>query len=209
MPPRAARRDDLAQVGGGMERLLLAPLGHQRLDLGLAHAVLAAIVDLPLLDVAELPLPRRVVHQRDETHQRAFVQPAEFLDGVRALDLAAQVEKVVAAQAPAAAGVGDGVGERGGGAAVAAGRAGVADAERVQHRGDAGGGELGVVRDEGRQRRPEHLRSRVDVPLKVVRVELDEARDEVVALQIERLAALAGRNLDDPSAARGERPHDD
>ena len=67
----------------------------------------------------------------------------------------------------------------------------VAHRQTVEDGGDAGGGELGVVRHHRREDRPLDLRPRHRVLLQHVGVELDQPGEERVALEVEG-AAHAG-----------------
>ena len=60
-----------------------------------------------------------------------------------------------------------------------------ADPQRVEHGGDAGGGDLGVMGVGGRGRVPAHLRARRVVALEMVGVKLDQAGQQPVALEID------------------------
>lgn len=81
--------------------------------------------------------------------------------------------------------------------------AAVDDRERVEHRGYAGGGKLGVVSQQRRHHRPAHIRSRRDVALEIVRVELDQAGQQEIAVEIERArdARTPVADLGDPAIA--------
>ena len=52
----------------------------------------------------------------------------------------------------------------------------IAEAQRVEHRGDAGGGALRVVRDHGGARRPARQRARLHLTFQIVGVHVDDRR---------------------------------
>ena len=62
-----------------------------------------------------------------------------------------------------------------------------ADAHAIAHRGDAGRRDLPVVRQHRRLRRPAHLRPRLELALEIVGVQLDQARQQIVAVEVDRV----------------------
>ncbi len=66
-----------------------------------------------------------------------------------------------------------------------------ADADTVAHRGDAGGGDLPVVGEHRGLGRPAHLRARLELALQVVGVQLDQPRQQIVAIEIDALRSGA------------------
>ena len=77
----------------------------------------------------------------------------------------------------------------------------IADAERVEHRGDADGRHLQVVRDQRRQSRPAHGRPRFDMDFQVVGVQLDHARNQPIAAEINGAGSHRSARID-----RGNQP---
>ena len=81
----------------------------------------------------------------------------------------------------------------------------VADRQRVEHGGDAGRDDLSVVAHAGRGRRPVRAAARGDVLLQVVGVQLDQPRQQVVALEVDARRATAGCRRSATSAIRPSR----
>src|SRR5262245_14593948 len=77
----------------------------------------------------------------------------------------------------------------------------VAQAERIVDGRDAGGCDLRIVSEERRQVGPTHFGPRHQMALEVVRVQLDESRHEVVALEVLANASVTLVEPDDPSVA--------
>jgi hypothetical protein len=175
----------VAAVRLGVPGLQRGRMRHLAFELLGTPALLARVVDARDLDVLPLALARRVVHQRDQRHARMAVEGLEQLDGVGRGQLAAHVQVVVRTQQVFLAAVVE-RGERlvPGAAAQALG-VGLADAQRVEDGGDAGGGHLGVVRQQRGHLGPLHLRARHQVALEVVGVHLDQAGQQVVALEVD------------------------
>ena len=93
-----------------------------------------------------------------------------------------------------------------------AGVAIVPDADRVQHRRDAGADDLRIVRQHGCDRRgPKGVRARLEMLLHVVGMDLDQARQQEIAFQV--LAAADGarilHDLNDSTALDAHRAVDD
>ncbi len=66
--------------------------------LSLGETGLAAVVDEELLDVAELALPGRVVHQRHQVDRALGHERLRHLDHIGGADFAAQMGEVLGAQ---------------------------------------------------------------------------------------------------------------
>ncbi len=83
----------------------------------------------------------------------------------------------------------------------------VAETERVEHGGDAGGGALCVVRDHRRARRPARQRARLHLALQVVGMGIDDARDQVVAVEVVggKCGGAAGLHVGDAPVPHHER----
>jgi hypothetical protein len=78
----------------------------------------------------------------------------------------------------------------------------VAQRQRIEHRGDAGGGDLRVVRHDRRHSRPLDAWSRREVLFHVVGMQLDEPRHEIVALQVDGAGVAAAlADIDDVAVA--------
>ena len=147
------------------------PPGEQHIELGVGHAaILAAVVVAQFALVAELPLPRRVVHERKEPDIRPPDQFPGFRDDVRHRHLAAQMQKVVDAKK---LGVARGCNRLGQDLRFAVDFLGALftpHAQRIEHGGDAAGRELAVIGHDRRDRVPVHLGPRHIVCLEVIRV---------------------------------------
>ena len=62
----------------------------------------------------------------------------------------------------------------------------IAEAQRVEHGGDAGRGALRVMRHHRRARRPARQRARLHLAFQIVGVHIDDAGNQVIAVQVER-----------------------
>ncbi len=153
-----------------------------------------------LLDIGELALSRRVVHRGNKADQRIAAVPFEQVRQRRVDQLAAQVQMVLGAQMPACGRLvqhRDGFLEH---LLPVAARA-MADAQRVEDGGHAGGDRLRVMRHQRRKRRPLDARPRQQVTLQIVGVEFDEAGQQQIAVEI--LGARQGRGA---GVDRGDPP---
>src|SRR5690606_41958135 len=120
----------------------------------------------------------------------------------RGRNLPAQVDEVIGTQAIPRHACGDSVGH---GTNVAGCEVRILVhpyPESIEDCGDAGSGDLGVVCLQRRHDVPAHLGAREVVSLDVIRVQLHEARDQKVALQILAAGASTFRDLGD--AALGD-----
>ena len=110
----------------------------------------------------------------------------EQLQHVVRRDLAAQVQEMLGLQQIGIrqrVEIDDAVAERADALLV---EAQIAEAQRVEHGGHAGGGALRVMRHHRRARRPARQRARLHLALQIVGVHIDDARDQVVAVHIVR-----------------------
>ena len=138
------------------------------------------------VEIGVLADARAVVHQADHAHQRVVGDSVEQRQHVQRRHLAAQVQEVLGLQQVGAVQrieIDHAVLE---GADALLVEAEIAEAERVEHRGDAGGGALRIMRDHGGARRPARQRARLHLALQVVGVDIDDAGDQVVAVQVAR-----------------------
>ena len=62
----------------------------------------------------------------------------------------------------------------------------IAQAQRVEHGGDAGRGALRVMRHHGGARRPARQRARLHLPFQIVGMQIDDAGNQIVAVHVER-----------------------
>ncbi len=162
--------------------------GHVRDELRVVQSVPALDEAAHPVDVAELALTGRVVHHADDADPIPVAEFGEFvLKRLRAY-LGAQVQAVPDAQQAGADQRADlgGHAARIGAVIGAAGNPHRADPQRVEHRGHAAAGELGVMGDDGRRARPVDAGSRLKMSLQVVGVQLDQTGGEQIAIQIHR-----------------------
>jgi len=74
----------------------------------------------------------------------------------------------------------------------------IADRQRIEDRGDTGGDDLRIMGKYGRQRRPEHPGARHQVLFQIVGVQLDQARNHVVAVAVDSTGCLRRPFVDEP-----------
>ena len=143
----------------------------------LRAAGLAAVVDEVFVEIAELALARRVVHERDQFGLVLGEEGFEQVDHVRRRHLAAQMGQVVGAQQPRFGGLRDGVGERD--PLLAESRRAIpnssADAEGIEHRRDAGRRDLRVIGEHRAAGVPQHRRAGKEMGFEMVGVQFDQA----------------------------------
>ena len=140
---------------------------------------LVAVEGAEALQVAPLALARRVVHHRHQAQQRMVGIGLEHFHHARIGDFAAQVEQMIGAQQIGGARRGDALDRIRQDAPALAAVAVVADADRVEHGGDAGADDLRIVRQHRRQgRRPDRAGARLEMLLHVVGMDLDQARQQ-------------------------------
>ena len=109
----------------------------------------------------------------------------EQLQHVVRRHLAAQVQEVVRLQQLGVrqrVEIGDAVAERADTLLV---EAQIAEAQRVEHGGHAGGGTLRVMRHHRRARRPARQRARLHLAFQIVGVHVDDAGNQVVAVHVD------------------------
>ena len=186
--PQPLRHRDRRRLVLGAEALLqigqAADVVGERL---VRHAVLALHVFRQLGDVAELALAGGVVHQADQLDPVARVELVQLGHQRLRTDLGAQVDVVAD---PKRVGRDHGQDFRREGAGVA-GVFGLvllnrADAQRVEHRGDADARQFRVMGHDGRGVRPAHARAGLDVAFQVVGVQFDHPRRDEVAAAVDR-----------------------
>ena len=167
----------VAQLGAAVEHLDDAAL-----DPGVVLAVAPAQRAIAV-EVGVLPHARAVVHQACHPHAGMARSRFEQIKRVGGRDFAAEMKKMLDAQQPGAlerVEIGDPFLE---GAVAVLLVAEVADAERVQHRGHAGGGALRVVRDHRLARGPAGAAARMHLAFEVVGMQIDRAGDQRVAVE--------------------------
>ncbi len=159
----AARRADFSErvaVRSGVFRRGFLTAGDEMGKRLFRQAALGLVVERVLLHRLELPLPRRMVHQRDQPHIGIGLEIGKMVEHVGSGDLAAQVDQVLCPQPVLALGRLDGIGHL---AHLALGETAILirpHAQAVEHGGNAGGGHLGVMRLDRRGFVPPHARAR-------------------------------------------------
>ena len=77
----------------------------------------------------------------------------------------------------------------------------IPEAQRIQYRGDAGGGALRVMRDHRRARGPARVAARLHLAFQIVGVHVHHAGNQIVAIEIDRArAGCATHNIADHRA---------
>ena len=125
-----------------------------------------------------------VIHQADHAHQRMIGDGVEQRQHVQRGNLAAQMQEVLGLQQIGIVQrieIDHAILERAHPLLV---EAEIAEAQRIEHRGDAGRGALRVVRDHRRARRPACQRARLHLAFQIVGVGIDDAGDQVVAVEV-------------------------
>ena len=179
-----SKLDQLPAVARRVLPVEIDPLLDERLDVGAFDLAPAHKEAAPRREIAELPLARRVIHERDDMDRVALGISLRLLDHVGRGDFAAQMREVFGTQESGRGGGLNGIGER---PQILAERREVgigAGAERIVDRGDTGGGDLRVVGDHSAERVPADLWPRGEVALEMIGMELDQAGDDGVASQI-------------------------
>ncbi len=198
MPQLGGTSGDGGAMRLGELRGLARAAVREGLELGVRHAPLLLVVVAVGLERGELALPRRVVHQRSDPHQPVALERHEALDAIRRRHLAAQVDVMLGAQPPGLDTDVDGGAQP---REILRRHAAVVvepDAQRVEHRGDPGSRDLRVMRLQRRERVPAHAGARRVVALHVVGVKLDEARQQIVALEVDA-AGKRRADIGDPA----------
>ena len=194
----------LAAVLIGIFRLRRHPIVEVGVHLGLRPG-LVAVETAHLLDVSELALARRVVHDRNQLDQRVVDMGCKHVDDGRVGDLAPQVQLVVGLQDAVAGGL---FNRRHGGVQdtpALARLVELADRDGVVDRRDARADDLSVVRQHRRQRhRPEQLRPRHEMLFHIVGVDLDQAGYQVVAVAVDGGGQSRRRPVDRGNVAVGD-----
>ena len=173
---------DRDAVRRGIRRRLRHALLAEVAERLVRHLQLALVVDGVGFELGELALARRMVHQRGQLHPVVAVEIGEAPPGSRGAETSQRRWMKWSARSRSCAhAVLDRVGEL---AHVLDGEVGVlvhADAQGIEHGGDAGGRDLRVMGQHRGDRVPAHFRARRVVAFEMVGVEFDQARDDVVA----------------------------
>ena len=177
-----------------------------RLDRCLVQRAGRPVAALVGLDVGRLAITRRMIHERHEAQAGLVQNGLEQRRDIRMGELAAQMEAVIDAQHGMPARLREAV-EHGPEVGVPHIPAGCrSEHERIEDGGDAGARELGIVGHGGRDGIPLHAGARRVVPLEIVGVQLDQTRDQQIALEVKRRTHTGGAAVDpdDPAALQGE-----
>ncbi len=173
-----------APVRLAQPRPLVLQLQDAAFDIGVVQPAAAAQRAIEV-EVGVLADTRAVVHQADHAHARMIRHRIEQVQHVGGRHFAAQMQVVVALHQRR-------FGQRIHRHAIAEGADAflvepeIAQAQRIQHRGDAGGGALRVMRHHRRTRRPAGQRTRLHLAFEIVGVHIDNAGNQVVAVEIDR-----------------------
>ena len=62
----------------------------------------------------------------------------------------------------------------------------IAETQRVEHGGNAGGGALRVMRHHRRARRPTRQRARLHLAFQIIGMQIDDTGNEIIAVHVER-----------------------
>ncbi len=188
-------------------------LGLPRIDIGLRlfgrAAHVPGIEDHVALERAELALAGRMVHDRGQPRRRVVGEGIEVSHDVVAGQFATQVNKVLGTQ-PAALAAGPHRIDQLSRMRQHVGQIDVrSDAHRVEDGGDARSGNLHIMRVQRRLRIPEDARSGPIVIFQVVRVQFDQARDQIIAAEVFALQAYASVDARNPARANHQASLDD
>ena len=163
------------------------------------------------IQIGILPGAGRVIHQADQFQQRMGGQRRHLVCHALRRQFAAQMQEVLGPQQARG-------GKRSEVRNAFAGRAGpilieaqIADAQRIQHRGDARRRALRVMRQEGAAARPARAATRLHLPLQIVGMQIDRAGQQVIAFQIDRRqrVRVTRGNVGDHAARRVQRTAQD
>ena len=159
------------------------PLQGDISEIGGRTARLAGVIDEIFLEIAELPLARRMVHQRDQLGLVGAQEDFEKLDDIGRRDLATQMREVLRAQQSSRLRAPHGLRERHDLLAQARARFIFvhADAERVEDRRDARRRDLRVIGEDRAARVPDDGGARHVMGLQMIGVQLDEAGQQINA----------------------------
>ena len=159
------------------------------------------------IDVGILSDAWAVIHQADDAHQRMVGNRVEQRQHVERRHFAAQVQEVLCLQQSSVIQrieIDDAVLE---GADPVLVEPKIAKTQRVEHSGDAGSGALRIMRDHGGARRPARQRARLHLAFQVVRMDIHDTGDQIVAIEVMHgeCGGPAGLHVDDRAAAQHQR----
>ena len=165
----------------------------------IAHLELALIIGLARIHGGKLPLAGGVIHQGGQSHLRMVLDQHERVQAVGSRDLAPQMDVVLGPQAASAGPGRNRIGEEAHLVGTDIGILVHSDPDGIKHRCDPGGSDLGIVRLHGCSRVPAHLGARRVVGFQVIGVQLNEAGDQIVPVQILARASRFADIGDDPA----------
>ena len=163
--------------------LIDAPVA-EFLELQLGKLELALVVIGVGFEIDELPLTRRVIHQRCQANAFVFVEKGETFEAIRRRDFAAQMDEMIGAQPVIAHAILDRIGKL---AHFQRGHVRIlveADAQCIKDSGDAGRRDLCVMRQHRGKRVPAYLGARRVVALEVVGMQFDQPGYQEVAAHV-------------------------
>ena len=179
-----------ADIIGEMNRLgLIVDLAHREsIHLRIGQAVLALVILAIFRQFRELALPGGVVHERHDAHMRVPGQRVEHVRHAFGGEFAAQVQQMLCPQQAALARHVDGLQHVLQLFGAIAARLHLAQRQRVEHGGDAGGGDLRVVRQHRGQTGPLHAGAGIEMLLQIVGVQFHQSGQQPVLLPVLRAA---------------------
>ena len=146
--------------------------------------------------IAILANPWRVIHQAYHDHARMIRHRVKRRGHVTRRQFATQMQEMLALQR---AHIGklikitDAIQK---GLAAFGIKAKITKAQRIQNRGDTSGNTLRIMRDHGGTRRPARIGARQHLAFQIIRVDINNAGDQMIAFQIKRALCLAAARLD-------------
>ena len=142
-----------------------------------------------------------MVHQRNETNVRIVFEVLEMIEHIVGGDLAAQVDEVIGAQPVLALCRLDGIGHVAHFAVLEAAVLVGAHTQAIEDGGDAGRDDLRVMRLDRRRLVPANARARRIMRFQMIGMQLDQAGDQIVALEILADVGTAFGNVGNPAVA--------
>ena len=171
----------------------------------IGQAPLGLVVERILLHRLELPLARRMVHQRNETDLRIVFKFHEMIQHVVGRDFAAQMDAMIGAKPVFPGGLRQGVCHVAHLALLEAAILVRSHAQAIKDGGDTGGDDLRVMRLDRRHFQPADPGARRVMRFQMVGMQFDQAGDKIIAFEILAGAAGAFRDIGDLAVADQDR----